>query len=118
MYLGKLKLKNPEQYEDRRAFLIAEKSGAIFTAFAELDGTVNKTRLAADYFDRSPAWLAHKIHGATVCNKVQSFSEQEAHCLAEAFRDIACRLLAHAAEIDAAAPDESAPATDQDSLQP
>lgn len=106
MYLGKLKLDNPENYEERRAILIEDKTGAIFTAFTELNGTINNTRLATDYFERSPAWLSHKIHGTTLGRRKEQFTNEEAHQLAEAFRDIASRLLAHADEIDNAKPDD------------
>lgn len=88
--------------EYRRAELVSEKSGAVWIAFKELDGLINKTPLSAQYFERTLAWFSQKLNGCTVCNKKKSFTGEEYHQLAEAFRDIARRLNAHADEIDAA----------------
>lgn len=86
----------------RREQLITEKMGATWVAFLELNGIINKTRLAELYFQRSQSWLSQKLNGCEVCKKQASFTEAEYHKLAEAFRDIARRLNAHANEIDAA----------------
>ena len=107
MYLGKANLKNPEEYEKLRAMDLVDKSGAVDIAFTELAGLVNKSQLASQYFNKSHAWLSQKLHGCTVLNRQKSFTESEYHQLAEAFRDIAKRLLAHADEIDAADMDRS-----------
>lgn len=90
----------------RRAQLTTEKSGAVFTAFYELRGLLNKSQLAGQYFQRSHSWLSQKLNGCTVGDRKQSFTEKEYHELAEAFRHIARRLEAHADEIDAAALEE------------
>lgn len=103
MYLGKRKIFNPELHEKNRQEAIETKSGAVWVAFTELEGLVNKAQLATQYFDRTPAWMSQKLNGCTVCNKQRAFTEAEYHRLAEAFRDIARRLEAHADEIDAAA---------------
>lgn len=98
-----------EQLNDpafRRSALISEKSGATWIAFLELNGLINKTQLAEQYFQRTQAWLSQKLNGCEVCKKKAAFTEAEYHELAEAFRDIARRLEAHAAEIDAAAMDQ------------
>ena len=102
MYKGKRNILHLEKYNERRAEIIQEKSGAIWNAFTELEGLVNKTALAEQYFNRSGSWLSQRIHGCTVQNKAMQFKENECHELAEAFRDIAMRLTAHADEIDAA----------------
>ncbi|MDE5930653.1 MAG: DUF5053 domain-containing protein [Muribaculaceae bacterium] len=86
----------------RRAELLKEKSGAVWTAFLELDGLLNLTKLARQYFRKSQSWFSQKLHGVNVCNKKQAFNPEEYHQLAEAFRDIARRLQQHADEIDAA----------------
>lgn len=94
-----------EQLNDpafRRAELIKEKSGAVYVAFKELDGLINKTRLAERYFQRTHAWLSQKIHGCTVLNRQKTFTQEEYKTLAEAFRDIARNLDKLADEIDAA----------------
>lgn len=90
----------------RRAELITEKSGAVWIAFQELNGLINKSQLAEQYFQRTHAWLSQKLHGCTVLNRQKAFTEAEYHELAEAFRDIARRLEAHADEIDAAEMEE------------
>lgn len=89
----------------RRAQLVSEKSGAVWTAFFELEGLINQTQVAKQYFKRSQSWFSQKLRGCEVCKKQQSFTAEECHQLAEAFRHIAKRLEAHADEIDAAAPD-------------
>lgn len=106
MYLGKREIFNPSQHEEDRNAVISMKAGAVWTAFVELEGLLNKTQLAEQYFKRSHAWLSQKLNGCTVLNRKKSFTEEEYHQLAEAFRDIAKRLIAHADEIDAAAMDE------------
>lgn len=108
MYSGKRNIKDPEKYEELRKIELVDKSGATFIAFTELEDIINRTQLARQYFNRSHAWLSQKIHGATVLNRKRSFTEDEYRKLADAFRDIARRLEAHAAEIDAA-PMEEAP---------
>lgn len=89
----------------RRAELVSEKMGAVWVAFNELKGLLNKSQLAEQYFKRTQSWLSQKINGCEVCNSQRSFTDSEYLQLADAFRDIARRLEAHAAEIDAAAPD-------------
>lgn len=105
MYLGKREILNKEKYEALRAEDIKDKQGATQVAFSELEGLLNTSALARQYFDRSPGWLSQRINGNMVFNKKAGFRPQEYAQLAEAFRDIARRLEAHAAEIEAAAPD-------------
>lgn len=88
--------------EFRRKELITEKAGAVFIAFSELNGLLNKTQLAEYYFERTQGWFSQRLNGCLLRNKKQSFTEEEYHKLAESFRDIARRLMAHADEIDAA----------------
>ena len=92
MYLGKRKIHNLAEYEERRKECIAYKSDATFTAFSELEDIINK----------SQRWFSQRLHGWQVLNKSMSFKPSEYHQLAEAFRDIARRLEAHADEIDSA----------------
>lgn len=89
----------------RRAELTSEKMGAVWVAFNELDGLINKTQLARQYFHRSQGWLSQKLNGCEVCSRQRAFTEEEYRQLADAMRDIARRLNAYAAEIDAAAYD-------------
>ncbi|MDE7396421.1 MAG: DUF5053 domain-containing protein [Muribaculum sp.] len=91
--------------EFRRTKHLESKSGAVFVAFLELNGLINNSALARQYFDRSPAWLLQRINGNTVFNKKAGFRPDEYHQLADAFRDIARRLEKHADEIDAASED-------------
>lgn len=85
-----------------RSELVSEKMGAVWVAFNELDGIINKSQLAKQYFGRTHAWLSQKINGCEVCNQKRSFTEQEYSKLSEALRDIARRLNHYADEIDAA----------------
>lgn len=107
MYLGTKKLYNPEEYERDRERNLKTKNSAVWVAFFELDGLLNKTQLASQYFKKSQAWLSQKLNGCTSHNRKQAFSEADYKRLAEAFRDIARRLNAHADEIDAAAADDA-----------
>lgn len=91
-----------EEYNERRKQIIADKSGAVWNAFVELENLINKSALAEQYFNKSQAWLSQRVNGCVVQNKARKFKEEEYHQLAEAFRDIAKRLQAHADEIDAA----------------
>ncbi len=93
---------NIEKYKEHRDLNIRIKSGAVWVAMLELNGIINLSAVAKQYFNRSHAWLSQRIHGCTVMNKKMEFKEAEYHQLAEAFRDIAKRLQAHADEIDAA----------------
>lgn len=100
MYRGKRKIFNPEKNEEIRNIMIASKQGAVWNAFVELEGLINKSQLAHQYFQRSHAWISQRIHGCIVQNKEMSFNSEGYKQLAEAFRDIAKRLEAHADEID------------------
>ena len=77
----------------------------MWVAFNELQGLLNKSQLAAQYFNRTQSWLSQKLNGCEVCNKQRGFTEEEYARLSAAFRDIARRLVAYADEIDAANPD-------------
>lgn len=102
MYLGKRKILDLEKYNEHREKCIEYKPDATFTAFSELEDIINKTQLAKQYFGKSQGWLSQRINGCMVMKKAASFKEEEYHVLAEAFRDIAKRLQAHANEIDTA----------------
>lgn len=102
MYLGKRKIFNIEKYEEYRSKCIEYKSDATVTAFSELEDIINKSQLSKQYFGKSQSWFSQRVHGCTVLKKSMAFKENEYHELAEAFRDIAKRLQAHADEIDAA----------------
>ncbi len=103
MYQGKRKILNPQKHEETRAEVISCRSGAIFNSFIELEDIINKTQLAAQYFDRSHSWFSQRLNGSMVNNEKSEFNAAEAHQLAGAFRDIARRLTALASEIDAVA---------------
>lgn len=105
MYLGKREIFNKTEYETLRNADLCDKRGATNVAFTELEGLINNAALSRQYFKRSPSWLTQRINGNIVFNKKAGFRPDEYHQLAEAFRDIARRLNAHADEIDAADPD-------------
>lgn len=90
------------EYNEKRKEIISTKGGATWNAFIELENLINKSALTQQYFEKSQSWFAQRVHGCTVRNKESAFKKEEYHQLAEAFRDIAKRLIAHADEIDAA----------------
>lgn len=102
MYLGTRKILNPEEHERRSSAVMADKAGAVWNAFAELEGLLSKSQIASQYFGKSQGWLSQKLNGCTVCDKQRQFTEEEYHQLAEAFRHIARRLEGHADEIESA----------------
>lgn len=106
MYLGKREIYNLAEYNERRAKSIEYKPDATATAFSELEGIINKSQLAEQYFGKSQSWLSQRLHGCEVLNKARYFNESEYHQLADALRDIAKRLIAHADEIDNAKMEE------------
>lgn len=87
----------------RRAELIKAKDGAVWVAMYDLQGLLNTSAVARQYFKHTPAWFSQRLNGNAVSGKRAAFTETEYHQLAEAFRDIAKRLEVHADEIDAAA---------------
>lgn len=102
MYLGKREIYNKAEYEKRRNECIRYKPDATVTAFSELEDIINKTQIAKQYFGKSQSWFSQRLNGCLILKKTVAFKEDEYHELAEAFRDIAKRLQAHADEIDAA----------------
>ena len=94
-----------EQFSDpafRRAQQMQVKSEAVWVVFHELDGLINVSRLAKEYFNKSQSWLAQKINGYSVDHKARTFTREEYVQLSSALRDIASRLNNYADEIDAA----------------
>lgn len=100
MYQGKIKVANPERNEEERNKVITYRGGAIFNAFVELDGIVNKSEFAKQYMEKTHSWFSQKLHGCPVGGAKKEFTSDEAAKIAESFRDIAKRLLALADEID------------------
>lgn len=96
---------NKEEYNKNREINIRCKSGAVWVTVLELDGIINLSALARQYFRRSQSWLSQRIHGCTVMRKETAFKEEEYSRLAAALRDIARRLNKAADEIDSALPD-------------
>lgn len=92
---------NLAEYNERRQEIIKTKGPAIYNTFVELEGLVNTDALAHQYFAQPTEWLAERLEAHTLF-KDMLFTADECHVLAEAFRDIAQRLNAHADEIDAA----------------
>lgn len=94
-----------EQFLDpafRRAEQMKVKSEAVWVVFHELDGLLNVSKLAKEYFHKSQSWFAQKINGYSVNNKERTFTKDEYNQITESFRDIAKRLNRYADEIDAA----------------
>ncbi|WP_289066588.1 DUF5053 domain-containing protein [uncultured Alistipes sp.] len=103
MNYGKKKPLDPELSEQTRSRLQGFRAGSIFNAFVELEGIINKSALARQYFHKSQGWLSQRINGCVSCDRKMEFTAVEARELAAAFKDIARRLDGLAAEIEAAA---------------
>ncbi|MDE5901853.1 MAG: DUF5053 domain-containing protein [Muribaculaceae bacterium] len=103
MYYGKRIPHNPGNLEEARSNVVRFRNGAVFNAFLELEGIINKSALARQYFGKSQAWLSQRINGSTMCDRQMAFTAEEARQLADAFRDLATRLNGLAAEIYSAA---------------
>ena len=82
------------------------KSEAVWVAFLELDGLINKTKLAKHYFGKSTSWLNQKINGITVNGKRSEFTAEEYDKLTAALRAVAEKLNEYADAVDAAELDE------------
>lgn len=101
MYRGKRKIFDTEKYEQHRKIDVSYKNGAIDVAFNELEGIIDGKVFAEQYFNQTEEWFAGRLEACTLLREGK-FTSDECHELAEAFRDIAKRLNAHADEIDAA----------------
>lgn len=102
MYRGRRNILHLEEYNAKRAEHIKYKINATFVAFTELEDIISKSQLSFQYFDESENWVSERVNACMLLKKELAFTEEEFHKLAEAFRDIAQRLQAHADEIDAA----------------
>lgn len=71
-------------------------------AFCELGDIINKSQIAKQYFGKSQSWFSQRLNGCKVLNKSVVFKEDEYRQIADAFRDIAKRLVKHAERIDSA----------------
>ncbi len=103
MYQGKRKIFNPERQEESRKKVITYRGGAIYNAFIELEGIINKSEFAKQYMEKTQSWFSQRLNGCPVGGAKKEFTSAEAIKIAESFRDIASRLCALADEIEAVA---------------
>ena len=103
MYQGKRKIFNPQRHEENRNEVISYRGGAIYNAFVELDGIINKTEFARQYMEKSQSWFSQRLNGCPVGGEKKGFTQTEAVRISKSFRHIAKRLSALADEIDAVA---------------
>lgn len=101
MYLGRRNILHIDRYNEKRKDCIATKSGAVFTAFTELEDLINMQAFIKQYFPMLGDITEVSFDSVEILNG-EHFTPDEYHQLAEAMRDIAKRLQAHADEIDAA----------------
>lgn len=101
MYLGRRNILHIDRYNEERKDCIATKSGAVFTAFTELEDLINMQEFAKQYFPTLGDITEVSFDSAEILTG-EHLTKEEYHQLAEALRDIAKRLQAHADEIDAA----------------
>lgn len=86
----------------RRTEQFKIKSEAVWASFIELNGLLNLSKFAKQFFGKSQSWFAQKLYGLTVCNKQREFTAEEYHRISESFREIAKRLEMYADAIDSA----------------
>lgn len=91
---------NPQKHEGTRKEVITYRGGAIYNAFVELDGIVNKSEFAKQYMERSQGWFSQRLNGCPMGGARKEFTPDEAKKIADSFRDIARRLSALADEIE------------------
>ena len=87
----------------RREQQMKVKSEAVWVTFFELDGLINITKLAREFFGKSHGWFSQKLNNTTVSGKRREFTPEEYARLTASFREIAARLNAYADAIDSAA---------------
>lgn len=104
MYLGKRNILHLDRYNEKRKDCISTKSGAVFTAFTEIEDLINMQEFAKQYFPKLGDVTEVSFDSVEILTG-EHLSQEEYHQLAEALRDIAKRLQAHADEIDSAAMD-------------
>lgn len=92
---------NPERRASIREKAISFRGGAIVNSFVELEGIINKSELARQYFNKSQSWLSQRINGCMQGKHKMEFSAAEGRELVAAFRDVARRLNGLADEIEA-----------------
>lgn len=88
--------------EFRRNEQLKVKSEATWLTFHELDGLINVSQFARQYFNKSQSWFAQKLDGMSVCNKKRQFTPDEYSKIVDSLRDIASKLNQYADHIDAA----------------
>lgn len=103
MYQGKRKIFNPQGHEETRSNAISYRGGAVYNAFIELDGIINKSEFARQYMEKSQGWFSQRLNNCPVGGAEKEFTSAEAIKIAGSFRDIAGRLCALADEIEAVA---------------
>lgn len=91
---------DPQKHEETRKDCVNYRGGAIYTAFTELAGIINKSEFAKQYMGHTQGWFSQKLNSCPVGGAKREFTSSEAAKIAESFRDIASRLCNLADEID------------------
>lgn len=86
----------------RRKEQMEVKSEAVWVTFLELDGLINVSKFARDYFGKSHSWFAQRVAGYDVNHKKAEFSAEDYDKKASSLRDLAGRLNQYADDIDKA----------------
>ena len=92
MNYPKKNILNPQSYEENPREVCKLPSGAISTAFDELDGILNDSALIRDYMECAEPDFNAKKEATQLLRAADAFKPEEARRLAGAFRDIASRL--------------------------
>lgn len=101
MYLGLRENWKTKEANAMRQYIIKTKSGATWNAFIELENIISEKEFASQYIGMCEVLFTEKLEH---CGKhdEQAFNTDEYTKIANSFRDIAKRLLAHADEIERA----------------
>lgn len=101
MYLGLRENWKTKEANEMRQCIIKTKSGATWNSFVELEKIISEKEFATQYIGICEESFTEKLEH---CGKhdEQAFNADEYTKIANSFRDIAKRLLAHADEIERA----------------
>lgn len=78
------------------------KSEAVWVTFLELNGIINISKFANQYFGKSQSWFSQRINGYDVNHKKATFKPEDYDRIVESLRNLAARLNEYADAIEKA----------------
>lgn len=88
--------------ERRRKEQIKIKSEAVWVTFLELDGIINVSKFAKQYFGKSQSWFSQRVNGYDVNHKKATFAPDDYEKIVDSLRNLAYRLNEYADTIEKA----------------